>query len=96
MRWEVYVPNGGTLEKFFNSFAKTRIYVVNPYEDTAGVLRKNLVKEISTSALNLANYEGMCIGPTLSDGGLVIVLVPDSQGGSGGLTNEYIKTLVVK
>ena len=96
MEREVYVPNGGTLEKFFNSFAKTRIYVVKSYEDTAGVLRKNLVKEISTSALNLANYEGMCIGPTLSDGGLVVVLVPDSQGGSGGLTNEYIKTLVVK
>lgn len=32
----------------------------------------------------------------LSDGGLVVVLVPDSQGGTGGLTNEYIKTLVVK
>lgn len=96
MEREVYVPNGGTLEKFFNSFAKTKIYVVNPHEDTAGVLRKNLVKEISTSALNLANYEGMCIGPTLSDGGLVVMLVPDSQGGSGGLTNEYIKTLVVK
>lgn len=96
MEREVYVPNGGVFEKLFNSFANTKIYAVNPYGDTAGVLRKNLVKEISTSALNLANYEGICIGPTLLDGGIVVVLVPDSQGGTGGLTNEYIKTLVVK
>ena len=93
---EVYVPNGGTFDMLMNSFTKIRIYAVNPAADGAGILRKTLVKSFSTSASNLANYEGMCIGPALPDGSTCLVLVPDSQGGSGGLTKEYVKVITVK
>lgn len=93
---EVYVPNGSTLEKALNSFTKVRIYSVNPGTDPSGVLRKSLVCSFSTSALNLGNFEGMCVGPALADGSTVLVLVADSQGGSGGLTKEYVKTIIIK
>ena len=93
---EVYVPNGNYIQMAMNSFTKMNLYVVNPSEDTAGILRKSLVKSFSTSALTLANYEGMCLGPTLSDGSRALVLIPDSQGGMSGLTKEYVKVISIK
>ena len=93
---EVYVPNGGMFDMLLNSFGNAKIYVVNPSEDTAGVLRKNLVASFSTNSGTLANYEGMCLGPTLPDGSRCLVLVPDSQGGQNGLTKEYVKVITVR
>ena len=94
---EVYVPNGSTLTKAFNSLTTTKIYAVNPFEDEAGILRKTLVHSFTTTPLSyFANYEGMCLGPVLPDGSQTVLLVPDSQNGSGGLTREYIKVLLLK
>ena len=93
---EVYVPNGSTWEMLANSFTTIKIYAVHPAADGAGVLRKTPVKSFSTTAANLANYEGMCVGPVLPDGSACLVLIPDSQGGSGGLTKEYVKVITVK
>ena len=93
---EVYVPSGNVFEMYANSFTKNKIYAVHPADDGAGVLRKTLVKSFTTSSANLANYEGMCVGPTLPDGSTCLVLVPDSQGGQSGLTKEYVKVITVK
>lgn len=95
---EVYVANGSTLEKAYYSFTKTNLYVVNPTADGSGILRKTLLKSFTTKPLdaNFANYEGMCVGPTLADGSVALVLIPDSQSGSGGLTREYVKVITVK
>ena len=93
---EVYVPNGGTTDMLFNSFGKAKIYAVNPSKDSAGVLRKSLLASFQTSAADLANYEGMCLGPTLPDGRRCLVLIPDSQGGQSGLTREYVKVIAVR
>ena len=93
---EVYVPNGGTMDMLFNSFGKAKIYAVNPSKDSAGVLRKSLLASFQTSAADLANYEGMCLGPTLPDGRRCLVLIPDSQGGQSGLTREYVKVIAVR
>lgn len=93
---EVYVPSGGNMQMVFNSFTRMKIYAVNPASDTAGILRKTLVARFSTTAADLANYEGMCIGPTLPDGSTCLVLIPDSQGGSSGLTREYVKVITLK
>lgn len=93
---EVYVPNGGALDMLLNSFGKAKIYAVNPSEDTAGVLRKSLLASFQTSAANLANFEGMCLGPTLPDGRRCLVLIPDSQGGKNGLTKEYVKVITLR
>jgi hypothetical protein len=46
--------------------------------------------------LDLANFEGMCLGPTLSDGRRCLVLIADSQKGAGGLTQEYVKVILLK
>ena len=50
----------------------------------------------TTGALNLANFEGMCLGPVLPDGRRTLVLIADSQKGSGGLTNEYVKVILFR
>ena len=84
------------MDMLFNSFGKAKIYAVNPSKDSAGVLRKSLLASFQTSAADLANYEGMCLGPTLPDGRRCLVLIPDSQGGQSGLTREYVKVIAVR
>lgn len=93
---EVYVPNGGFWDKLSDSFTKTDLYLVDPVHDTAGILRKSLLCSFRTGALDLANFEGMCLGPTLSDGTRTLVLIADSENGSGGLTNEYVKVILLR
>ena len=93
---EVYVPNGSFWDKLSDSFTKTDIYLVDPVHDTAGILRKSLLCSFRTGALDLANFEGMCLGPSLPDGQRTLVLIADSQGGSGGLTNEYVKVILLR
>ena len=93
---EVYVPNGGLWDKLQGSFTDTHIYLVDPVHDTAGLLRKSLLCSFTTSALNLANFEGMCLGPVLPDGRRTLVLIADSQKGSGGLTNEFVKVILLR
>lgn len=47
---------------------------------------------------NFANYEGMCLGPTLDDGRQSILLVADSQSRAGNSLfhlKDYIKVLVI-
>lgn len=72
---EVYVPSSSPL--YSRGIAK--LYVVDPVHDTAGILRKSLLTTINTNVMNLANYEGMCLGPTLPDGSRCLVLISDSQ-----------------
>ena len=90
---EVYVGSGSEV---FNSFTKTNLYVVKPSSDGSGILRKSLLKSFTTGPSSFANYEGMCVGPTLSDGSKTLVLIPDSQSGSSGLTKEYVKVITFK
>lgn len=99
---EVYVPNGGLFAKALGSFTRTMLYVVSPEgssdasKSSSGILEKRLLVSFSTSSLNLANYEGMCLGPELPGGWHTLILIADSQGGSSGLTAEYIKVLVFR
>ena len=93
---EVYVPKGSFWDKLTDSFTKIDIYLVDPVHDTAGILRKSLLCSFRTGALDLANFEGMCLGPVLPDGARTLVLIADSQRGSGGLTNEYVKVILLR
>lgn len=94
---EVYVPGKvGTLTKMLESFTQTNIYTVSPAAEKPGrLLEKTLLLSIRTSALNLANYEGMCLGPVLEDGRQTMLLIADSQNGSGGLTREYLQVIAL-
>ena len=93
---EVYVPNGSIWNKLQNAFTETNLYLVDPVHDTAGILRKSLLCSFRTGALDLANFEGMCLGPTLPDETRTLLLIADSQKGSGGLTNEYVKVILLR
>lgn len=74
------------------TFAKVKLYVVDPVHDKAGVLRKKLFTQFQTGieamsktppefSASFANYEGMCLGPVLADGKITLILIADAQGG---------------
>lgn len=92
---EVYVPAGSVWEKARGAMSRTLLYRVRPQADPAGILGKELLASFTTSALNLANYEGMCLGPVLPDGRRTLLVIADSQGGMNGLTGEYLKVLLL-
>lgn len=81
------------------AWSKTKLYVVDPVNDKGGILSKSLLTSFDTSLLALANYEGMCLGPSLSSGRSTILLVNDSQGGQSFSIfrlSDYIKTITIK
>lgn len=65
----------------------------------AKALKKTLVAQWKTRltlfSRSLANYEGMCLGPTLADGTQVVILVADSQNNAGGVLRDYFRTLLL-
>lgn len=93
---EVYVPGGSVIEKALGAFTLSTLYVVDPLHDKGGILEKKLLTRVVTSALNLANYEGICLGPKLSGGRQSLLLIADSQNGQGGLTGEYLQLLAIR
>lgn len=103
---EFYVP-----QNYIGSFVKCKIYEITPNKgtnvlldvpltDASPYLEKRLVYEFETK-LNLtnhslANYEGMCLGPKLSNGNQVIILISDSQNRYKGVMKDWMKTFVIK
>ena len=63
-------------------------------------MQKTLVATWKTSLellrQNLANYEGMCLGPRLADGSQVIVLCADSQDQYGGVLRDWFRTIIIR
>lgn len=51
---------------------------------------------LSLTGRSLANYEGMCLGPTLADGSRVLLLVADSQGQYAGVLRDWITSIKIK
>lgn len=65
------------------------------------VLKKTLVTqfktELSLDKMNLANFEGMCLGPRLIDGRQVVILISDSQHNYGNSVyhlKDYLRVLI--
>ena len=95
----------------FGSYVVNKIYCVNPIQsvtisqdkvlDTSSpYMKKVLIATWKTSLSlfhqNLANYEGMCLGPHLMDGSQVIVLCADSQDQYGGVLRDWFRTVVIR
>jgi hypothetical protein len=93
------------------SYVANKIYCVNPIQsvtisqdkvlDTSSpYMKKTLIATWKTSLSlfhqNLANYEGLCLGPHLMDGSQVIVLCADSQDQYGGVLRDWFRTVVIR
>ena len=93
------------------SFVENKIYCVDPAQsisisqekelDTdSPYMQKTLIAAWKTSLgllrQNLANYEGMCLGPRLADGSQVIVLCADSQDQYGGVLRDWFRTIIIR
>ena len=77
------------------SFTRCSLFVTDPLHDDSRELRKTLLTTFYTTFMNMANFEGMCLGPLLPDGRQTLLLLADSQDGSQGLTAEYIRVLAL-
>lgn len=72
--------------------------------DNEAFAKKRLLAEFSTKIKyvgkkDFANYEGMCLGPRLSDGSQTLLLVADSQNRTGNSLfhlKDYIRVVVIK
>ena len=93
------------------AFVQCKLYEIKPdnalalrqgevIADTTKILPKRLVHSFKTSLglfkRSIANYEGMCLGPTLADGSRVLILVSDSQDQYKGVLKDWFKSLVIK
>ena len=101
---EAFVP-----KRKLGAFCKCSLYAVNP-ADANGIQRdsstaapplsKQLLCQWQTSLTlfgrSWANYEGMCLGPTLKDGSLVLLLLSDSQDQYAGVLRDWWKTIILK
>jgi len=94
----------------FGARVNCKLYVVNPDEgeplsndkplsDSSSFLKKTKLYEFKTSLTlasnQIANYEGMCLGPTLPDGNQTLILISDSQNHYGGVLKDWLKVIII-
>ena len=88
-------------KRYLGSWGNTKIYRTDPHNiNDEGYLSKVLVTEFKTRlnlySRNIANYEGMCLGPKLPDGSQTLLLISDSQDNYGNKLfhlKDYIKII---
>lgn len=93
------------------AFCKCKLFLVNPSNEKrisvldslnqdSPFIKKQLLTEwktgLSFASRSFANYEGMCLGPKLEDGSLVLILLSDSQDQYAGVLKDWFKTIVIK
>lgn len=87
-------------KKQIGSFSHVKLYLVDPTQQQPGeVIRKTLLAEFRTKVnltrRNFANYEGICVGPRLSDGRQLLILVCDSQNQYRGFLRDWFRTVIL-
>ena len=82
-----------SFEDKLKAFTRTKIYLTEP-QYNGQLLEKTLLSSFTTNVLNIANYEGMCLGPEIN-GKPSLLLLADSQDGAGGLTKEYLQIILI-
>lgn len=99
---ELFVP-----KKKLGAFVNCKLFVLDinqcdadEQQTTPAAPHKTLLATWKTRLTlfgrSLANYEGMCLGPTLKDGARVIIVVADSQNQYKGVLRDWIKSLRLK
>lgn len=86
--------------KLYQAWPSVEIDGRHPIDEETIFAEKNLVYEWKTRLgifnHEIANYEGMCLGPVLRDGSRTLILVSDSQERYGGVLQDWFKTIVLK
>jgi len=98
MEREFYVS-----KNYLGSWVNIKIYKVNlQKKDGDGYLQKELVtgfkNRLNAFSRNIANYEGMCLGPKLADGSQTVILIADSQNNYGNHLfhlKDYIRIIQI-
>lgn len=89
---EFYAP-----KRKLGAFVNCKLYETKPSEDS--LLSKKLLIQFCTRLtlfhFSIANYEGMCLGPSLGEGRRVLILISDSQSRYGGVLKDWFKTIVI-
>ncbi len=90
--------------RYLGGKSQLRIFAIDPMQtdspDQALAKREiaSFTTHIRLGSINYANYEGMCLGPKLTDGHQTLLLVNDSQAGAGNSIcrlKDYIKTIIL-
>lgn len=83
-----------------NPSNEKRISALDSLNQDSPFIKKQLLTEwrtgLSLVSRSFANYEGMCLGPKLEDGSLVLILLSDSQDQYAGVLKDWFKTIVLK
>ncbi len=92
---EFFVPR-----RKVGAYVNVSLYVTDPSSARQGerlekVLLHSFRTRLTLFGRSLANYEGMCLGPTLGDGKRILILVSDSQNQYRGVLKDWFKTLVI-
>lgn len=90
---ELYFP-----KKQIGSYCLVKLYIVDPTKYQPGeTLSKTLLATFRTRfnlrRRNFANYEGICVGPKLTDGRQLLILICDSQNQYKGVMRDWFKTV---
>lgn len=102
---EFYVP-----KMKIGAYVVCKLYEIIPNEDYAMKVGESIndntkfipkhlicsfITKLKPFRSSLANYEGMCLGPTLVDGSRTIILISDSQNQYAGVLKDWFKTIVI-
>lgn len=95
MEREVYKTNNN-----IGSFVQVKLYVVDTRGQQAGTLLEkqplaDFRTRINVTRRSFANYEGICLGPRLTDGRRVLLLIADSQNQYRGVLRDWLRTVVM-
>ena len=101
MEREVYIGRGMDV---FLSVVENRLYLVDPNApdaDTSATfestpLPKQLLHHGTTTIQDFANYEGLCLGPTLDDGSRLLLMVSDSQDRYKEVIADWVQALSLR
>ena len=92
---ELYFP-----KKQIGSYSLVKLYLIDPSQCQPGeILQKTLLIAFKTKVnllrRNFANFEGICLGPKLTDGRQLLILVCDSQNHYRGILKDWYKTIIL-
>lgn len=93
---EFFVP-----KRLIGAWVRCKLFVVNPQSVHPGTTldKVELVKfktRLNLFNYGLANYEGLCVGPRLSDGSVVLIMVSDSQNRYRGVLKDRFRSIVIR